>query len=141
LEKPLAKAEARANAKLVALAHAIQATVAESRGLPGASARERFKELVLNALVPGIRFNEHVEGDGPIVFAMPASLASKALFEAEGIDLPLGTLAGLAQDEASERSGSDAGRRGGLGTMTSRGPEKKTPLDAGLGSIAFWRNS
>jgi hypothetical protein len=31
-------------------AHAIQATVAESRGLPGASARERFKELVLNAL-------------------------------------------------------------------------------------------
>jgi hypothetical protein len=47
----LAKAEARANAKLVAPAHAIQATVAESRGLPGASARERFKELVLNALV------------------------------------------------------------------------------------------
>ena len=45
------KAEARANATLVALAHAIQATVAESRGLPGASARERFKELVLNALV------------------------------------------------------------------------------------------
>ena len=45
-----AKAEARANAKLVVLAHAIQATVAESRGLPGASARERFKELVLNAL-------------------------------------------------------------------------------------------
>ena len=45
----VAKAEARANAKLVALAHAIQATVAESRGLPGASAR--FKELVLNALV------------------------------------------------------------------------------------------
>jgi hypothetical protein len=47
----VAKAEARANAKLVAPAHAIQATVAESRGLPGASARERFKELVLNALV------------------------------------------------------------------------------------------
>ena len=41
----MAKAEARANAKLVVLAHAIQATVAESRGLPGASARERFKEL------------------------------------------------------------------------------------------------
>ena len=35
----------------MALAHTIQATVAESRGLPGASARERFKELVLNALV------------------------------------------------------------------------------------------
>ena len=32
------------------LAHAIQATVAESRGLPGTSARERFKELVLNSL-------------------------------------------------------------------------------------------
>jgi len=50
LAAKVAKAEARANAKLVALAHAIQATVAESRGLPGASARERFKELVLNAL-------------------------------------------------------------------------------------------
>jgi hypothetical protein len=43
-------AQPRANAKLVVLAHAIQATVAESRGLPGASRRERFKELVLNAL-------------------------------------------------------------------------------------------
>jgi len=50
LAAKVAKAEARANAKLVALAHAIQATVAESRGLPGASARERFKERVLNAL-------------------------------------------------------------------------------------------
>src|SRR5260370_23673726 len=50
LAAKVAKAEARANAKLVALAHAIQATIAESRGLPGASARERFKELVLNAL-------------------------------------------------------------------------------------------
>ena len=51
LAAKLAKAEARANAKLVALAHAIQATVAESQGLPGASARERFNELVWNALV------------------------------------------------------------------------------------------
>src|SRR6516165_9965655 len=42
LAAKVAKAEARA--------HAIQATVAESRGLPGASARERFKERVLNAL-------------------------------------------------------------------------------------------
>src|SRR5215469_11381944 len=50
LAAKVAKAEARANAKLVVLAHAIQAAVAESRGLPGASARERFKELVLNAL-------------------------------------------------------------------------------------------
>src|SRR5262249_18399789 len=50
LAAKVAKAEARANAKLVVLAHAIQATVLESRGLPGASARERFKELGLNAL-------------------------------------------------------------------------------------------
>jgi hypothetical protein len=27
---------------------------------------------------PDIRFNEHIKGKGPIVFAMPASLASKA---------------------------------------------------------------
>ena len=46
----LGRSGSRANAKLVALAHAIQAMVAESRGLPGASASERFKEVVLNAL-------------------------------------------------------------------------------------------
>jgi hypothetical protein len=28
---------------------------------------------------PAIQFNEHIEGEGPTVFAHPASLASKAL--------------------------------------------------------------
>ena len=48
--KPGERRGGRLAIKLVALAHAIEATVAESRGLPGTSARERFKELVLNAL-------------------------------------------------------------------------------------------
>src|SRR5262249_4038001 len=51
LAAKVAKHERRPNAKLLVPARAIQATVAESRGLPGASTRERFKELVLNALV------------------------------------------------------------------------------------------
>src|SRR5262249_7993311 len=51
LAAKVAKAEARANAKLVVLARAIQATVAESRFPTRRSSDLRFKELVLNALV------------------------------------------------------------------------------------------
>jgi hypothetical protein len=45
---------------------------------------------------------------------MPARWARRHRVEAEGFRLPFGALAGLAQDEESERSGSDAGGRGGL---------------------------
>jgi bifunctional non-homologous end joining protein LigD len=52
---------------------------------------------------PGIRFNEHIEGDGPTVF------------EAEGLGLPFGTVAGLVEDEASRCAGRETGGRGRMG--------------------------
>jgi hypothetical protein len=82
----VAKAEARANAKLVALAHAIQATVAESRGLPGASARERFKELVLNALVAEkLPLKEIAHEPENTSIAEPAAVPAAAPDDADGV--------------------------------------------------------
>jgi hypothetical protein len=44
--------------------------------------------------------------------------AGRHRVEAEGLALPLGALARLAQDEEPERAGSDARSGGGLGPMT-----------------------
>ena len=86
LAAKVAKAEARANAKLVALAHAIQATVAESRGLPGASARERFKELVLNALVAEkLALKEIAHEPENTSIAEPAAEPAAAPDDADGV--------------------------------------------------------
>jgi hypothetical protein len=82
----VAKAEARANAKLVALAHAIQATVAESRGLPGASARERFKERVLNALAAEkLALEEIAHEPENTSIAEPAAEPTAAPDDADGV--------------------------------------------------------
>ena len=86
LAAKMAKAEARANAKLVALAHAIQATVAESRGLPGASARERFKEVVLNALVAEkLALKEIAHEPENTSIAEPAAEPAAAPDDADGV--------------------------------------------------------
>jgi hypothetical protein len=86
LAAKVAKAEARANAKLVALAHAIQATVAESRGLPGASASERFKELVLNALVAEkLALKEIAHEPENTSIAEPAAEPAAAPDDADGV--------------------------------------------------------
>src|SRR5262249_10959885 len=86
LAAKVAKAEARANAKLVVLARAIQATVAESRGLPGASARERFKELVLNALVAEkLALKEIADGPENTSIAEAAAEPTAAPDDADGV--------------------------------------------------------
>src|SRR5262245_3300725 len=86
LAAKVAKAEARANAKLVVLARAIQATVAESRGLPGASARERFKELVLNALVAEkLALKEIAHEPENTSIAEPAAEPTAAPDDADGV--------------------------------------------------------
>ena len=41
---------------------------------------------------PGIRFNEHIEGDGPTVFAHACKMGLEGI-EAEGLGPPFGTLA------------------------------------------------
>ena len=84
LAAKVAKAEARANAKLVALAHAIQATVAESRGLPGASAR--FKELVLNTLAAEkLALKEIAHEPENTSIAEPAAEPAAAPDDADGV--------------------------------------------------------
>jgi hypothetical protein len=83
---------------------------------------------VLAKTGPGIRFNEHIEGDGPTVFAHACKMGLEGIVEAQGVRLPLRPLARLAQDEESERSGSDAGGRRGLGqkemAMTEAGKNR-----------------
>ena len=49
---------------------------------------------------PGIRFNEHIEGDGPTVFAHACKLRPRRhRLEAQGLCLPFRPLARLAQNE------------------------------------------
>ena len=57
---------------------------------------------VLVKAAPGLRLNEHIEADGPIVFA----------------HLPLGTVTRLAQEQESGLCGSEAGGGRGLGAVT-----------------------
>jgi hypothetical protein len=45
----------------------------------------------------GIRFNEHLEGDGPTVFAHACDGARRHRVEAEGLALPLRAPAGSAE--------------------------------------------
>ena len=131
----MAKAEARANAKLVALAHAIQATVAESRGLPGASARERFKEVVLNALAAEKLALEEIalepentsiaepaaeptatpdDADGVLVDWVPAALVEST--STANNELPRHQLTWRSTGSYTKRSCSAGIRRSGLGS-------------------------
>ena len=49
---------------------------------------------------PGIRFNEHTEGDGPTVFAHACKMGLEGnRLEAQGLGLPFRPLARLAQNE------------------------------------------
>ena len=67
----------------------------------------------------GIRFNEHIEGDGPTVFAHACKLGLEGIVSKRKDPLPLRPLDRLAQVEESERSGGEAGGRGGLGALTA----------------------
>ena len=48
---------------------------------------------ILGKASTGIWFNEHIEGDGPTVFAPLQARARRHRVEAEGLGLPFGTLA------------------------------------------------
>ena len=70
---------------------------------------------------PGIRFNEHMEGDGPTVFANACKLGLEGIVsESQGFHLPFRPLARLAQNEEPGRAGRDTRSGGGLGEMTRR---------------------
>ena len=65
---------------------------------------------------PGIRFNEHIEGDGPTVFAHACKMGLESIVsKPEGLGLPFRPLAGLAQNEELGCTGREASGRRGLG--------------------------
>ena len=67
---------------------------------------------VLAKAGPGIRFNEHIEGDGPTVFAHACKLGLEGIVsKRRGFRLPFRPLARLAQDEESGLCGGDARRK------------------------------
>ena len=64
----------------------------------------------------GIRFNEHIEADGPTVFAHACKMGLGGhRVEAQSVALPLWPLARLAQVEEPELCGCAARGRGELG--------------------------
>ena len=58
---------------------------------------------------PGIQFNEHIEGDGPTVFAHACKMGLEGIVSKRKESLyRSGPLAGLAQDEEPGGSGGEA---------------------------------
>src|SRR5262249_355178 len=65
------------------------------------------------------RFNEHLEGDGPTVFAHACKMGLEDIVsKPQGLDVSLRPLAGLPQNEEPGGSSSEAASRRGLGEMT-----------------------
>jgi hypothetical protein len=76
------------------------------------------RRATLRSMLLGLRFNEHLEGDGPTVFAHACKLGpGRHCVKAQGLALSLGALASLAQDEEPGGSGGEAGSGGGLGAL------------------------
>jgi bifunctional non-homologous end joining protein LigD len=85
----------------------------------------------------GIRFNEHIEGDGPTVFAHACKLRPRRhRLEAQGLCLPFRPLARLAQNEESGLLGGEAGSGGGLGALTA----PAGTLSAASHKTSTWRS-
>src|SRR5262245_14896897 len=63
----------------------------------------------------GLRFNEHIEGDGPTVFAHACRLGLEHRLEAQELNVSLRPLARLAQNEELGCTSDKARSRGGLG--------------------------
>jgi hypothetical protein len=56
-------------------------------------------EMILAKAGPGIRFNEHIEGDGATVFRRVQAKRRRNCLEAEGLPLSFWPLTRLAQNE------------------------------------------
>jgi bifunctional non-homologous end joining protein LigD len=77
---------------------------------------------------PGIQFNEHIEGDGETVFRHACKLGLEGIHrvEAEGLTVPLGALARLAQNEERGCTGRETGGRGRMGQKEM--PDRRLPV-------------
>ena len=70
---------------------------------------------------PGIRFNEHIDGDGPTVFAHACKAWPRGRrLKAQGFRLPFRPLARLAQNEERKCTGREARRGGRMGPVRCR---------------------
>jgi len=80
----------------------------------------------------GLRFNEHIEGDGPTVFAHACKLGL------EGLCLPFRPLSRLAQNEELRCPGGEARSGGGLEQMIpkQKGPREKRNAPQGRAVLA-----
>jgi bifunctional non-homologous end joining protein LigD len=72
-------------------------------------------ESILAKAGPGIRFNEHMDGDGETVFRHACKLGLEGIVSKRKDCLSFRPLARLAQDEKCRCPGSEARGRGGLG--------------------------
>jgi hypothetical protein len=81
--------------------------------------RKATLEMIVAKAGPGIRFNQHIEGDGETVFRHACKLGLEGI-EAQGLDLSLGALARLAQVEEPDLRRGEAGGGRGLGRVTDR---------------------
>jgi hypothetical protein len=81
---------------------------------------------------PGIRFNEHLEGDGPTVFAHACKLGLEGI-----VSKRLGSpyRSGRSKQEPTA-SGSEAGSRGGLGQRKMAITQGKMPFVFGMVVVA-----
>ena len=106
--------------------------------------------FILAKASPGIRFNEHIEGDGPIRPCLQDG-ARRYRVEAEGFRLPFRPLARLAQNEERRCTGAEARRGGRTGqkekaiallyyfsrSMSSRARSILTLIQRSLRSLQF----
>ena len=78
---------------------------------------------VLAKAGPGLRLNEHLEHeDGEVVFRHACKLGLEGIVQAQGLALPLRSLARLAQDEEPRRAGCEASSGGRLGPRAMATP-------------------
>ena len=72
--------------------------------------RKATLEMILAKAGPGIRFNEHMDGDGETVFRHACKLGLEGIVSKRKDYLPFRPLARLAQDEERRSTGSEARR-------------------------------
>jgi hypothetical protein len=82
----------------------------------GLKAAKKRWAMILAKAAPGIRFNEHMEGDCETVFRHACKLGLEGIVsKRKDFGLSLGTLARLAQNEECKCSSREARSGGGLG--------------------------
>jgi hypothetical protein len=95
--------------------HLIELDGDDLRHMP-LTVRKSMLANVIAQAAAGLRLNEHLDEDGPIVFRHACKLGLEGhRVEAQGLALQFGAVAALDQEQEPKRAGSKAGSRRGLG--------------------------